>query len=54
VRQIAAVSHRTPDYQAADLGLLATVLMAWHCRAASEPAQTWFRSLLIEAANHNA
>jgi hypothetical protein len=24
--------------------------MAWHRRAASEPAQIWFRSLLIEAA----
>jgi DNA-binding transcriptional LysR family regulator len=27
-----------------------TVTMAWHRRAASEPAQTWFRALLIEAA----
>jgi DNA-binding transcriptional LysR family regulator len=27
-----------------------TVSMAWHRRAASEPAQAWFRSLLIEAA----
>jgi DNA-binding transcriptional LysR family regulator len=27
-----------------------TVSMAWHRRAASNPAQTWFRSLLIEAA----
>jgi hypothetical protein len=25
--------------------------MAWHRRAASEPAQAWFRSLLIEAAS---
>jgi len=28
-----------------------TVSMAWHRRAASEPAQLWFRSLLINAAN---
>jgi hypothetical protein len=27
------------------------VSMAWHRRATSEPAQVWFRSLLIEAAN---
>jgi hypothetical protein len=27
------------------------VSMAWHRRAASEPAQVWFRSLLIEAAS---
>jgi DNA-binding transcriptional LysR family regulator len=27
-----------------------TVSMAWHRRAASEPAQAWFRSLLVEAA----
>lgn len=27
-----------------------TVSMAWHRRAASDPAQTWFRSLLIAAA----
>ena len=27
-----------------------TVSMAWHRRAASEPAQAWFRSLLIDAA----
>jgi hypothetical protein len=24
--------------------------MAWHRRASSEPAQAWFRSLLIDAA----
>jgi hypothetical protein len=24
--------------------------MAWHRRAASEPGQAWFRSLLVEAA----
>jgi len=27
-----------------------TVSMAWHRRAASEPAQAWFRSLMIDAA----
>jgi DNA-binding transcriptional LysR family regulator len=27
-----------------------TVSMAWHRRAASEPAQAWFRSIMIEAA----
>jgi hypothetical protein len=27
-----------------------TVSMAWHRRAATDPAQSWFRSLLIEAA----
>ena len=32
------------------IDLSATVSMAWHRRAASEPAQIWFRSLLIEAA----
>jgi DNA-binding transcriptional LysR family regulator len=26
------------------------VSMAWHRRAATEPAQAWFRSLLVEAA----
>jgi DNA-binding transcriptional LysR family regulator len=28
----------------------ATISMAWHRRAASEPAQAWFRGLLVEAA----
>ena len=32
------------------LDLSQTVSMAWHRRTASEPAQTWFRSLLTEAA----
>jgi DNA-binding transcriptional LysR family regulator len=32
------------------LDLAATVAMAWHRRAASDPAQAWFRSLLIAAA----
>jgi DNA-binding transcriptional LysR family regulator len=33
------------------IDLEATVSMAWHRRAASEPAQAWFRSLLIDAAD---
>jgi len=32
------------------IDLEATVSMAWHRRAASEPAQAWFRSLLVNAA----
>ncbi|HEX3954197.1 MAG TPA: LysR family transcriptional regulator [Stellaceae bacterium] len=32
------------------LDLTMTVTMAWHRRAASEPAQNWFRALLVEAA----
>ena len=32
------------------LDLAATVSMAWHRRAASDPAQAWFRSLLVDAA----
>jgi DNA-binding transcriptional LysR family regulator len=28
----------------------ATISMAWHRRAASEPAQAWFRKLLVDAA----
>ena len=32
----------------------ATVSMAWHRRAASEPAQAWFRKLLTEAAGESA
>jgi len=28
-----------------------TVSMAWHRRTVSEPAQAWFRALLIEAAS---
>jgi DNA-binding transcriptional LysR family regulator len=47
-RQIAAMA----DIQIMPLtiDLSATVSMAWHRRAASEPAQIWFRSLLTEAA----
>ena len=33
------------------IDLSATVSMAWHRRATSEPAQAWFRELLIEAAS---
>jgi DNA-binding transcriptional LysR family regulator len=32
------------------IDLEATVSIAWHRRAASEPAQAWFRSLLVNAA----
>ncbi|MGH7094128.1 MAG: LysR family transcriptional regulator [Stellaceae bacterium] len=32
------------------IDLSATVSMAWHRRAASEPAQAWFRELLVQAA----
>ena len=32
------------------IDLEATVSMAWHRRSASEPAQAWFRSQLIDAA----
>ena len=31
----------------------ATVSMAWHRRTASEPAQAWFRRLLVEAAGNS-
>ena len=27
-----------------------TVTLAWHRRAASEPAQSWFRKMLVAAA----
>jgi len=33
------------------IDLEATVSIAWHRRAASEPAQAWFRSLLLAAAS---
>ncbi len=32
------------------IDLSVTLSVAWHRRATSEPAQAWFRSLLIEAA----
>ena len=48
-RQIAAIAEIEIMPLAIDLSV--TVSMAWHRRATSEPAQSWFRSLLIEAAN---
>ena len=47
-RQIAAIAEIEIMPLAIDLSV--TVSMAWHRRATSEPAQSWFRSLLIEAA----
>jgi DNA-binding transcriptional LysR family regulator len=47
-RQIAAMAGVEIMPLAIDLSV--PVSMAWHRRAASEPAQIWFRSLLIEAA----
>jgi DNA-binding transcriptional LysR family regulator len=47
-RQIAASAEL--DISKLPIDLSATVSMAWHRRAASEPAQTWFRSLLVDAA----
>ena len=45
-RQIAAMADIQIMPLAIDLS--ATVSMAWHRRAASEPAQIWFRSLLTD------
>jgi DNA-binding transcriptional LysR family regulator len=47
-RQIAAIAEIEIMPLAIDLSV--TVSIAWHRRATSEPAQSWFRSLLIEAA----
>jgi DNA-binding transcriptional LysR family regulator len=47
-QQIAAIAEIEIMPLAIDLSV--PVSMAWHRRAASEPAQSWFRSLLIEAA----
>jgi DNA-binding transcriptional LysR family regulator len=56
---VATVPHRAArqivaaagvDIMPLPIDLSATVSMAWHRRTASEPAQAWFRSLLIEAA----
>ena len=47
-RQIAAIAEIEIMPLAIDLSVL--VSMAWHRRAASEPAQIWFRSLLVDAA----
>lgn len=48
-RQIAAIAEI--DILPLAVELSVPVSMAWHRRAASEPAQVWFRSLLIEAAS---
>jgi DNA-binding transcriptional LysR family regulator len=48
-RQIAATAEIAIMPLPIDFSM--TVSMAWHRRAASEPAQAWFRSQLIEAAN---
>jgi DNA-binding transcriptional LysR family regulator len=47
-RQIAATAEIEILPLPIDLSM--TVSMAWHRRAASEPAQAWFRALLIDAA----
>ena len=47
-RQIAATA--AVEIMPLPIDLSVTVSMAWHRRAASEPAQAWFRSLLIDAA----
>ena len=48
-QQIAAMGEIEIMPLAIDLSV--HVSMAWHRRATSEPAQSWFRSLLIEAAS---
>ena len=48
-RQIAATAEI--EIMPLPIDFSMTVSMAWHRRAASEPAQAWFRALLIEAAN---
>ncbi|HEX2151863.1 MAG TPA: LysR family transcriptional regulator [Stellaceae bacterium] len=47
-RQIAATA--SIEIKPLPIDFAATVSMAWHRRTASDPAQTWFRSLLIGAA----
>lgn len=47
-RQIAITAD--VEIMALPIDLSTTISMAWHRRTASEPAQIWFRSLLIEAA----
>ena len=47
-RQIAATAEI--EIMPLPIDFSMTVSMAWHRRAASEPAQAWFRALLIEAA----
>jgi len=48
-RQIAATAEI--EIMPLPIDFSMTVSMAWHRRAASEPAQAWFRALLIEAAS---
>ena len=48
-QQIAAIAAIEIMPLAIDLSV--PVSMAWHRRAASEPAQLWFRSLLVDAAS---
>jgi DNA-binding transcriptional LysR family regulator len=48
-RQIAAIAEI--EIMPLPIDFSTTVSMAWHRRAASEPAQAWFRALLIEAAS---
>jgi DNA-binding transcriptional LysR family regulator len=48
-RQIAATAEI--EIMPLPIDFSMTVSMAWHRRSASEPAQTWFRALLIEAAS---
>jgi len=48
-RQIAATAEI--EIMPLPIDFSTTVSMAWHRRAASEPAQAWFRALLIEAAS---
>ena len=47
-RQIAATAEI--EIMPLPIDFSMTVSMAWHRRAASEPAQAWFRAQLIEAA----
>src|SRR5260370_12060643 len=51
-RQIAATAEIEILPLPIDLSM--TVSMAWHRRAASEPAQAWFRALLLDAAPADA
>ncbi len=48
-RQIAAIAEI--EIMPLPIDFSMTVSIAWHRRAASEPAQAWFRALLIEAAS---
>jgi DNA-binding transcriptional LysR family regulator len=48
-RQIAATAEI--EIMPLPLDFSMTVTMAWHRRATSEPAQAWFRALLIDAAS---